>query len=94
MVRNSQIVSVSISKEQSDFIESVGLSASSLLQEAIDSQMLASAQLRKERDVLQDRIRGYQLLLEKAFAFLDFKNIDQAEFNNWKFEQSKINGIN
>lgn len=97
MARNTEILSVSVSKEQAKQVTELNLSPSSLLQQAIDDAVEHSrliTQAKKDIESLK------QSLSRSAQCFADFlteKGIDFKDYNAFVFAWNKRqenNGVN
>lgn len=81
----ANIISVSLSKEQKEFLDEMGLSASALLQrsinDAIDSQRI-SQKLVKD---LQNNIMRLQETLKKYGTFIEEQHLTDSwlKYNGW-----------
>lgn len=92
MAKNSVIISVSISKEEAEFIDEKNLSASELIQSKIQEQMRLYGEFNSVNANLQARIEAYQGELQKINAYLD--HLDKFnDFQAWKrsWEENKQN---
>jgi len=83
MVKNSVVLSVSISKEEATFIDEKKLSASSMLQAKIQEQKEIFEKFRTETSILHQNILRLQKELELQGTFLEeIKKFE--EYAKWR----------
>jgi hypothetical protein len=80
MVRNSTILTASITKEQSDALEVLNLSPSELLQDAIEQQIARSKNVLPQIKELELKISKLVKQIEHLFAFINHKGIEHKEY--------------
>lgn len=90
MVRNSQILSCSITKEQSDALETLNLSASELLQDAIIQQIARSKSVLPQIKELELKIVKFSKIVENLFEFINFKGIEHKEFYDFVNKKENV----
>lgn len=92
-LHNSQIITLSIPKVQANFIKEQEIKPSKILQKAIADLMSQSVEV----VALKNQLQSYKQLMSKEFTyfgdFLASKNIDWAEFAQFKHTRGK-DGIN
>lgn len=89
MVRNTEVISVSVSKEQAKAVEELALSPSSLLQEAIDKAVEHSRFILQSKKDIESLKKSYWRATQCFSDFLDSKKIDFAEYNQFVFAWNK-----
>jgi len=96
MAKNTEIISVSISKEQGEAISRLELSPSALLQEKLN-EVIERSKGMDEIKQANDQLKQSLWKATQAFAdFLEEKGIDFSEYNQFVFARDKRmeNGIN
>lgn len=90
MARNSLILSASITKEQSDALELLNLSASELLQDAIMEQIRKSKSVLPQIKELEIKIAKLSKMVENLFEFINFKQIEHKEFYDFVNKKENV----
>lgn len=75
MAKNTIILSVSIRKEQAEWLDEVGLSTSSLLQSAIDEKMEIWQTYNNDKQKLIQNMQHLQKMLEEKGDYLSEKGL-------------------
>lgn len=86
MVKNSVIISVSITKEQAEWLDKVQFSASEIIQEGILHKMELYNQYNQEKAKLIGNIEGLQKILAERSTYLEEKGL-MDEFIKWRGEK-------
>lgn len=86
MAKNSVIISVSITKEQAEWLDMVGLSASEIIQEGILNKMEIYNKVNQEKTKLIANIDGLQKIINERITYLEEKGLND-EFNKWRGEK-------
>lgn len=89
MARNTEILSVSVSKEQAQAVEELKLSPSSLLQDAIDKAVEHSRFILQSKKDIESLKQAYWRATQCFSDFLDSKKIDFQEYNQYVFAWNK-----
>lgn len=89
MARNTEIISVSVSKEQAKAVEELSLSPSSLLQDAIDKAVEHSRFILQSKKDIESLKQAYWKATQCFSDFLDSKHIDYSEYNQYVFAWNK-----
>jgi len=86
MAKNSVIISVSIPKDQAEWLDMVELSPSEILQSAIYTKMEMWNQYNQEKAKLIGNIEGLQKILAERITYLEEKGLVD-EFVKWRGEK-------
>lgn len=87
-MKNCQIISVSITKEQAEFLDNNNFSSSELIQQKINEQMRLFESFKGEKADLLEKIGALQRYMQKMSEYLnEIEKYD--EFLKWKNERGE-----
>lgn len=84
MARNTDILTISIPKEQGEFLERLNISPSKIFQQKIEELMLRSDELNKAIEDIEAWKKLSARNLQDFTNFLQSEGIDYSKFLDWK----------